>query len=52
MYRILIAEPDQTMSLVLSRIIHRFDNDAKIFYAENREEIIEIGRKEKYNFFS
>lgn len=47
MYRILIAEPDQTMSLVLSRIIHRFDNDAKIFYAENRKEIIEIGRKEK-----
>lgn len=47
MYHILIAEPDQTMSLVLSRIIHRFDNDAKIFYAENSEEITEIGRKEK-----
>ena len=47
MYHILIAEPDQTMSLVLSRIIHRFDSDAKIYIAETEQEMLETSRKEK-----
>ena len=45
MYNVLIAEPDQTMALVLSRIIHLFDNYAEIICANTDEDLYQIGRQ-------
>ena len=47
MYNILIAEPDQTSKVVLSRIIRHFYNDASLYCVSTDEEIIDTGRKEK-----
>ena len=45
MYTVLISDPDQTMALVLSRIIHLFDNTAEIICADTDEDIYQLGRQ-------
>ena len=45
MYTVLISEPDQTMALVLSRIIYLFDNTAEIICAGTDEDIYQIGHQ-------